>query len=195
MKIEFDKNNGIIPVIIQDVNTYDVLMFAYMNEEAYDITLRTKEVTFFSNEKQALWTKGKDKNALIFHGVELDEDERVLLMKVEPIQAIGEEGKMTVWGDTFSNQHGILEQLEKKINDRKLNPKDNSYISSLFDRGENHIAEKFGQEAIEMIVDLKNKDKELFSKESADLLLHYLVLLKSKGITLNDVLKTLKSNS
>lgn len=194
MKIEFDKNNGIIPVIIQDVNTYDVLMFAYMNEEAYDITLKTKKVTFFSVEKQELWTKGKGENSLIFHTVELDEDKSVLLMKVEPIQSIGEGGKTTVWGDTFSNQHGILEQLEKKINDRKLNPKDNSYISSLFNRGLNHIAKKVGKESVDMIVEANEDDKEVFIKESADLLLHYLVLLKSKGVSLNDVLKTLKNN-
>ncbi|HZH86833.1 MAG TPA: bifunctional phosphoribosyl-AMP cyclohydrolase/phosphoribosyl-ATP diphosphatase HisIE [Brumimicrobium sp.] len=192
MKVDFEKNGGVIPVIVQDVDTYDVLMFAYMNEEAYDITLDTKEVTFFSESQQKLWRKGKDENLLRLHTVEIDCKGTTLLIKAEPLGAICEKGTMTCWGDTFSNQYGVIEQLERKINDRKINPKDNSYISSLFSRGVSHIAEKTGKEAVEMIIQAGNEDKDEFLKEGADLLLHYLILLKSKGYTLNDVLLKLK---
>lgn len=193
MKINFDKNNGVLPVIVQDVNTHDVLMFAYMNEEAYDISLDTKELTFFSLDQQELWIKSRGEvNSLILHTIELDEDESVLLIKAEPTQPIGENGKMTKWGDTFSNQYGIIEQLEKKINDRKINPKESSYISSLFERGISEIAKKVGKESVDMIIESKEDDKKGFLKESADLFMHYLVLLKSKGVVLNDVLEVLK---
>jgi phosphoribosyl-ATP pyrophosphohydrolase/phosphoribosyl-AMP cyclohydrolase len=192
MKLDFEKSQGILPVIVQDVDTYDVLMFAYMNEEAYDITLNTKELTFFSQSKQKLWTKGEDENILRLHTVEIDCNGTTLLIKAEPLGAICENGTRTCWGDTFSHQYGVIEQLEKKINDRKINPKDSSYISSLFSRGVSHIAEKTGKEAVEMIIQATNDNNEEFLEEGADLLLHYLVLLKAKGLTLNNVLLKLK---
>lgn len=192
MKVNFDNDDGVLPVIVQDVDTYDVLMFAHMNEEAYDITLETKKVTFYSPLKQKLWTKGREENILRLHTIELDCKGAVLLVKAEPLSEICEKGTMTCWGDTFSHQFGVIEQLEKKINDRKINPKEHSYISSLFARGTNHIAEKTGKEAVELIVKSIQSDSEEFLKGSADLLLHYLVLLKSKGFTLDDVLLKLK---
>ncbi len=146
----------------------------------------------FSIENQELWTKGGKTNPLRLHTIEIDGEGSALLIKAEPSEPIGKDGKMTCWGDTYSNQYGVIEQLEKRINDRKINPKDNSYISSLFDRGISHIAQKVGKEAVDLIVDAKDEDKDAFLKEGADLLLHYLVLLKSKGFVLNDVLKTLK---
>ncbi|HLW29252.1 MAG TPA: bifunctional phosphoribosyl-AMP cyclohydrolase/phosphoribosyl-ATP diphosphatase HisIE [Brumimicrobium sp.] len=192
MKVDFEKNDGVLPVIVQDVDTYDVLMFAYMNEEAYDITLATKEVTFFSKTTQNLWIKGDSENLLKLHTLEIDCKGSTLLLKAEPLGAICEKGTTTCWGDTFSHQFGIIEQLEKKINERYINPKDSSYISSLFSRGVSNIAEKTGKEAIEMIIQSAADDKEEFLKEGADLLFHYLILLKSKGYTLNDVLLKLK---
>ena len=192
MRVDFDKKGGVLPVIVQDVDTYDVLMFAYMNEEAYDITLDTKEVTFFSQEQQKLWTKGKGENILRLHTIEIDCKGAALLVKAEPLGSVCDQGTRTCWGDTFPHQYGVIEQLERNINDRKINPKDSSYISSLFSRGVGHIAEKTGQGAVEMIVKSVGGDKEEFLKGGSDLLLHYLVLLKAKGFTLNDVLLKLK---
>lgn len=113
MKIDFDRSNGGVKVIVQDVDTHDVLMFAYMNEEAYDITLDTKELTFFSIENQELWTKGEKKNALLLHTVEVDSKGEALLIKAEPSQPIGEDGRMTNWDDTFSNQYGLSNNWRK----------------------------------------------------------------------------------
>jgi len=192
MKVDFFKDGGVLPVIVQDVDTYDVLMFAYMNEEAYDITLDTKEVTFFSESQQKLWTKNEKKNILRLHTIEIDCKGSVLLVKAEPLGPVCENGTKTCWGDTLAPHYGVIEELEKSINDRKINPKDSSYISSLFSRGVSHIAERTGQGAVEMIVQAVNDDKEEFLKNSADLLLHYLVLLKSKDYTLSDVLLKMK---
>jgi phosphoribosyl-ATP pyrophosphohydrolase/phosphoribosyl-AMP cyclohydrolase len=193
MKIDFEKGDGLVPVIIQDVNTMDVLMLGYMNEEAYEKTLESKLVTFFSRSKQRLWTKGEESgNTLILNSLEVDCDNDTLLVKATPNGPTCHKGTTTCWGDTASNQFGVIEELEKVISSRKINPDDTSYVSSLFEKGINTIAQKVGEEAIEVVIEAKDDNEELFLNESADLFFHYLILLQAKGYSINDVLKILK---
>lgn len=194
MKIDFEKVDGLAPVIIQDVNTLDVLMLGYMNEEAYEKTLETKLVTFFSRSKQRLWTKGEESgNTLVLESIEVDCDNDTLLVKATPNGPTCHTGTTTCWGDTASNQFGVIEELEKTINSRKINPEDTSYVSDLFEKGINKIAQKVGEEAVEVVIEAMDDNDELFLNESADLFFHYLILLQSKGYTLNDVLTVLKA--
>ena len=194
MKIDFEKVDGLAPVIIQDVNTLDVLMLGYMNEEAYEKTLETKLVTFFSRSKQRLWTKGEESgNTLVLESIEVDCDNDTLLVKATPNGPTCHTGTTTCWGDTASNQFGVIEELEKTINSRKINPEDTSYVSDLFEKGINKIAQKVGEEAVEVVIEAMDDNDELFLNESADLFFHYLILLQSKGYSLNDVLTILKA--
>lgn len=194
MKIDFEKGDGLVPVIIQDVDTMDVLMLGYMNEEAYEKTLETKLVTFFSRSKQRLWTKGEESgNTLTLASIEVDCDNDALLVKVTPKGPTCHKGTTTCWGDTASNQFGVIEQLEKTINSRKINPEDTSYVSDLFEKGINKIAQKVGEEAVEVVIEAMDDNDDLFLNESADLFFHYLILLQAKGYSINDVLTVLKS--
>ncbi len=193
MKIDFEKGDGLVPAIIQDVDTMDVLMLGYMNEEAYEETLKTKRVTFYSRSKQRLWMKGEESgNTLDLHSLEIDCDNDTLLVKARPNGPTCHTGTTTCWGDTASHQFGVIEQLEKIINDRKINPKSDSYVSSLFEKGINKVAQKVGEEAVEVVIEAKDDNEELFLNESADLLFHYLILLRDKGYGINDVLAVLK---
>jgi phosphoribosyl-ATP pyrophosphohydrolase/phosphoribosyl-AMP cyclohydrolase len=194
MKIDFEKGDGLVPVIIQDVDTMDVLMLGYMNEEAYEKTLETKLVTFFSRSKQRLWTKGEESgNTLTLKSIEVDCDNDTLLVKAVPKGPTCHTGTTTCWGDTASNQFGVIEELEKTINSRKINPEETSYVSDLFEKGINKIAQKVGEEAVEVIIEAKDDNEELFLNESADLIFHYLILLQAKGYSINNVLTVLKS--
>ena len=193
MEIDFKKADGLVPAIIQDADTMDVLMLGYMNEEAYEDTLRTKKVTFFSRSKQRLWMKGEESgNTLDLVSIEVDCDNDTLLIKASPNGPTCHTGTITCWGDTASNQFGVIEELEKKINDRKMNPSSDSYVSSLFDKGINKIAQKVGEEAVEVVIESKDENDDLFLNESADLFFHYLILLQAKGYGINDVLSILK---
>lgn len=193
MEIDFKKGDGLVPAIIQDVDTMDVLMLGYMNEEAYEETLKTKKVTFFSRSKQRLWMKGEESgNTLDLKSIEVDCDNDTLLIKASPNGPTCHTGETTCWGDTASNQFGVIEELEKKINDRKINPASDSYVSSLFESGINKIAQKVGEEAVEVVIESKDENDDLFLNESADLFFHYLILLQAKGYGINDVLKVLK---
>lgn len=193
MEIDFEKGDGLVPAIIQNVDTMDVLMLGYMNQEAYEQTLKSKKVTFYSRSKQRLWMKGEESgNTLDFHGVEVDCDHDTLLIKARPNGPTCHMGSTTCWGDTASNQFGVIEQLENIINDRKINPEKDSYVSALFDQGINKIAQKVGEEAVEVVIEAKDDNEVLFLNESADLLFHYLILLHQKGYALNDVLNVLK---
>lgn len=193
MEIDFEKGDGLVPAIVQDVDTMDVLMLGYMNEDAYEKTLKTKQVTFYSRSKQRLWTKGEESgNTLDFHSIEVDCDNDTLLVKARPNGPTCHTGTTTCWGDTASNQFGVIEQLENIINDRKINPEKDSYVSSLFDQGINKVAQKVGEEAVEVVIEAKDDNEELFLNESADLFFHYLILLHQKGYALNDVLNVLK---
>lgn len=194
MKIDFEKGDRLVPAIIQDVDTMDVLMLGYMNEEAYEKTLETKLVTFFSRSKQRLWTKGEESgNTLILNSIEVDCDNDTLLIKATPQGPTCHTGTTTCWGDTASNQFGVIEELEKIINSRKINPEETSYVSDLFEKGINKITQKVGEEAVEVIIEAKDDNEELFLNESADLFFHYLILLQAKGYSINDVLTVLKA--
>ncbi len=194
MKIDFNKNNdGLIPAIIQDSNTNNVLMLGYMNKEAYKKTIATKLVTFYSRSKQRLWTKGEESGHFL-HLVDIknDCDNDTLLIKVNPKGPTCHKGSDTCWNELNNQSYGFLTQLEKTIQQRKenVNNKD-SYVASLFKKGINKIAQKVGEEAIETVIESKDNNDHLFLNESADLLFHYLILLQAKGFKLNDIVKVL----
>lgn len=193
--IDFIKNSdGLVPAIIQDVNTKNVLMLGYMNEEAYQKTLETQKVTFFSRTKNRLWTKGEESgNFLHLKEIKLDCDQDTLLITVSPEGPTCHKGTETCWAENNEQSFGFLSTLENVIADRKENPDEKSYVASLFKKGINKIAQKVGEEAVEVVIEAKDNDESLFLNESADLLFHYLILLKAKGYELNDVVSVLKS--
>ncbi len=195
MTIDFDKNkDGLIPAIIQDVTTNVVLMLGYMNVESYEKTVQTGKVTFFSRSKNRLWTKGEESgNFLEVVAIKNDCDNDTLLIKVKPFGPVCHKGTDTCWAEKNSDTSGFLFELENTIADRKNNSSEASYVSSLFKKGINKIAQKVGEEAIEVVIEAKDNDENLFLNESADLLFHYLILLQAKGFKLNDVVRILES--
>jgi len=194
MTIKFDKNTGLVPAIIQDEQTKSVLMLGYMNQEAYDKTLATKKVTFFSRSKQRLWTKGEESgHVLNLVDIKNDCDHDTLLIRVKPQGPTCHKGTDTCWAESNESQFGFLSTLEDVITSRKNNPSDTSYVASLFKKGMNKIAQKVGEEAVEVVIEAKDDNEILFLDESADLLFHYLILLQAKGYTLKDVEKVLKA--
>ena len=195
MKIDFTKNtDGLIPAIIQDDNTKNVLMLGYMNEEAYRKTLDSKKVTFFSRTKQRLWTKGEESgNFLNLVSIKNDCDNDTLLIQVNPTGPTCHKGSGTCWNEKNSPTFGFLSHLEEVIENRQKEAKSGtSYVASLFDKGLNKIAQKVGEEAVELVIEAKDNNEDLFLNESADLLFHYLILLQAKGYKLNDVVEVLR---
>ena len=195
MQIDFNKNeNGLVPVIIQDVTTKNVLMLGYMNEEALKKTQSTKQVTFYSRSKKRLWTKGEESgNFLNLVDIKIDCDYDTLLIQAIPEGPTCHKGTDTCWGEDNLQSFGFLTDLENIINDRKTNSNpDESYVASLFEKGINKIAQKVGEEAVEVVIEAKDSNTELFLNESADLLFHYLILLQAKGFTLNNVVEILR---
>ncbi|MBQ4819213.1 bifunctional phosphoribosyl-AMP cyclohydrolase/phosphoribosyl-ATP diphosphatase HisIE [Aquimarina sp. MMG016] len=198
MKIDFNKNNdGLVPAIIQDASTKNVLMLGYMNEEAYQKTLETKEVTFYSRSKQRLWKKGEESgNILKLKDINIDCDKDTLLITVDPVGPTCHTGTDTCWGKNNVQTYGFLSELESVIRSRKENQEDEeSYVASLFRKGINKVAQKVGEEAVEVVIEAKDDNEELFLNESADLLFHYLILLQAKGYMLSDIENVLKSRS
>lgn len=193
MKIDFSKyKDGLVPVIIQDAKTKTVLMLGFMNNEALEKTKELNKVTFFSRSKNRLWTKGEESgNFLLLESITTDCDNDTLLIKVKPLGPVCHTGSDTCFNE--SNSGDFLTELEKTIADRKNNPTDKSYTSSLFAKGINKIAQKVGEEATELVIESKDDNDELFLGEAADLLFHYLILLQAKGKTLNNVTEVLKS--
>lgn len=195
MKIDFTKSpDGLIPAIIQDANTKNVLMLGYMNQEAFDTTQKTQKVTFFSRSKQRLWTKGEESgNFLELVDIKNDCDNDTLLVSVNPVGPTCHKGTDTCWAEENTQTYGFLSTLEQIITSRK-NDQENpdSYVASLFRKGINKIAQKVGEEAVETVIEAKDNDEELFLNESADLLFHYLILLQAKGYTLEDIVQTLQ---
>jgi len=190
-KLNFDKTQGLIPCIVQDAQTNTVLMLGYMNREALDKTLSENKLTFYSRTRQRLWTKGETSgNYLHLMDVKIDCDNDTLLFKVKPEGPTCHTGSDTCFNET--NRFLGLEFLEAIIQDRKKNPKAGSYTNQLFDSGINKVAQKVGEEAVELIIEAKDNNKELFLNEAADLMYHYLVLLTAKGYTLEDVLSVLR---
>lgn len=194
MKIDFSKDNGLVPVIIQDDFTLQVLMLGYMNEEAFEKSQKEGRVTFFSRSKQRLWTKGEESgNFLNIKSIRVDCDNDALLIRVDPVGPTCHTGSKTCWQEEAGVSYGILEQLEKTITQRWESEDTNSYVASLKSKGTHKIAQKVGEEAVETVIEALRTDDELFLAESADLLFHYLVLLKAKNHSLDDVLNVLRS--
>jgi phosphoribosyl-ATP pyrophosphohydrolase/phosphoribosyl-AMP cyclohydrolase len=191
--IDFAKySDGLVPAIVQDEATGKVLMLGFMNQEAITKTQELQKVTFYSRSKNRLWTKGEESgNYLILKDIKVDCDNDTLLIKVKPIGPTCHTGADTCWNE--KNEPGdFLLQLEQIIIDRKNNPSEKSYTSSLFEKGINKIAQKVGEEAVELVIEAKDNSKELFLNEGADLLFHYLILLQAKGYSLTDVIGILK---
>jgi len=196
MEIDFKKyENGLVPAIVQDSITKNVLMLGFMNEEALQKTEAEKKVTFFSRSKDRLWTKGEETgNFLNLVSVAVDCDNDTLLIQADPEGPVCHQGSDTCWGEKNRSNFGFLSYLEDVIEDRK-NDKDqqNSYVASLFRKGMNKIAQKVGEEAVEMVIEAKDDDDLAFLNESADLLFHFMILLQAKGFHIRDVEKTLQS--
>jgi len=192
MMLNFSKyEDGLMPAIIQDAVTNKVLMLGFMSNEAYHQTLETQRVTFFSRSRQQIWVKGETSgNYLLVKDILLDCDQDTLLIKAEPVGPVCHTGADTCFNET--NPDFTLERLEQIISDRKNNPSDTSYTSSLFKKGINKVAQKVGEEAVEVVIESKDNDAEKFLGESADLLFHYLILLQAKGHQLSDVIKVLE---
>ena len=196
MNIDFTKSaHGLIPAIIQDSETKTVLMLGYMNAESYQKTLDTKKVTFYSRSKQRLWTKGEESgNFLNLVDIKHDCDNDTLLIQVKPEGPTCHTGLDTCWQETNNQEYGFISKLENTIKVRRENSdSEKSYVASLFKLGINKIAQKVGEEAIEVVIEAKDDNDNLFLDESADLLFHYLILLQAKGFQLNDVVDVLKS--
>lgn len=192
MKIDFNKMNGLVPAIVQDALSGKVLMQGYMNEEALAKTQDTGMVTFFSRSKERLWTKGETSgNFLEAVSIAGDCDGDSILIKANPKGPVCHTGADTCWDEVNSSKTGFIDQLRAIIKDRKNKPSDQSYTASLFAKGINKIAQKVGEEAVEIVIEAKDDNKELFLGEAADLLFHYLVLLEAKEIELDEVMEVL----
>lgn len=195
MEIDFSKDkDGLVPVIVQDAQTKSVLMLGYMNKEAYQKTIDTKKVTFFSRSKQRLWTKGEESgNFLQLVDLKTDCDKDTILVKVDPVGPTCHKGTDTCWGEKNEAVPDFLKKLEEVIASRKRDQdNENSYVASLFRNGINKVAQKVGEEAVEVVIEAMDDNRELFLNESADLLFHYLILLQAKECSLNDVLDVLR---
>ena len=193
MNIKYD-TNGLVPAIIQDATTKNVLMLGYMNQDAYQKTIDTKQVTFYSRSKQRLWTKGEESgNFLNLVDIKNDCDNDSLLIQVNPEGPTCHKGTDTCWKEKNESNYGFFSTLESIIAERVAN-KDTkkSYVASLFEKGINKVAQKLGEEAVETVIEAMDNNDDLFLYESADLLFHYLMLLQAKGFTLKDIEKELK---
>lgn len=192
--IDFDKTNGLVPVIIQDNRTLQVLMLGYMNEEAFEKTKREGVVTFFSRSKNRLWTKGEESgNFLTVKSIDIDCDQDTVLIKAIPRNTVCHTGSFSCFGGKDSK--GFLYELEETVSKRIDEKTESSYTYSLYQKGINKVAQKVGEEAVELVIEAKDRNNELFKNEAADLMYHFLILLKAKGFSLEDIEKVLKSRS
>jgi phosphoribosyl-ATP pyrophosphohydrolase/phosphoribosyl-AMP cyclohydrolase len=195
MKIDFNKNNnGLVPAIIQDAKTNKVLMLGYMNAEAFEKTTATNKVTFFSRTKNRLWTKGEESGHFLnVISIKNDCDNDTLLIQVNPVGPTCHTGSDTCWNDVNEQSFGFLSELENVITSRRENAdSQKSYVASLFEKGINKIAQKVGEEAVEIVIEAKDTNDDLFLNEGADLLFHYLILLQAKGYKLKDIVSVLE---
>ncbi len=195
MNIDFSKYaDGLVPAIVQDATTKNVLMLGFMNQAAVDATLSLQKVTFFSRSKNRLWTKGEESgNHLNYISMALDCDQDTLLVQAHPAGPVCHTGSDTCWGaDNKLNELGFIANLEQVIEQRRTATPESSYVAGLFAKGINKIAQKVGEEAVEVVIEAKDNNDNLFLEESADLLFHYLMLLQAKGYKLSDVVKILE---
>lgn len=191
MNIDFKKDSGLVPVIVQDYYTLQVLMLGYMNQEAYIKTKAENRVTFFSRSKNRLWTKGEESgNFLNVVNMQIDCDNDTILVKAKPVGPTCHTGATSCFKE--DTPKGFIYELEATINQRVDNNEENSYTNKLYQRGINKVAQKVGEEAVELVIEAKDDNEELFKNEAADLLYHYLILLKVKGFTFEDIEAHLK---
>jgi len=194
MKIDFTKNDGLVPAIVQDANTQKVLMLGYMNQESYKKTVDENKVTFFSRSRQGLWTKGETSgNELLVKEILLDCDQDTLLIKAEPTGPVCHTGKDTCFEEKNEPTEDFLFTLEKIVEDRKISDPEGSYTAKLLSAGLNKITQKIGEEATEVIIAALNQKDEQFKDEVSDLLYHLLVLLQAKGVSLSEISTVLAS--
>lgn len=192
MNIDFKKGNGLVPVVIQDNNTMQVLMVGYMNEEAFLKTSEEKKVTFFSRSKNRLWTKGETSgNFLFVKEILSDCDNDSLLIKVNPAGPVCHTGSTACFDENTSK--GFIYELEEVIIQRIENDTHDSYTNKLYKKGINKVAQKVGEEAVELIIEAKDNNIDLFKNEAADLLYHLLILLKTKSVNFQSIEEVLKS--
>ena len=193
MKPNFNKMNGLIPAVIQDYKTKTVLMLGFMNEEAYTKTLKIGKVTFYSRTKKRLWTKGEESGNFL-HVKEMisDCDDDTVLIKVDPVGSVCHTGSDTCFDEENTNGIEFLSELEELIYDRKKKMPEGSYTTKLFKKGVNEIAKKLGEEAVELVIEAKDKNDDLFLNEAADLIYHLEVLLVNRGVKLSDVVGVLR---
>lgn len=193
MSIDFDKMDGLVPAIIQDADTAKVLMLGFMNREAYDKTMETGKVTFYSRTRKRLWTKGEESgNFLHVVSVKADCDRDTLLIQVHPVGPVCHTGTDTCWGEKNEQPVMFLKELQDFINVRHTEMPEGSYTTSLFRSGVNKMAQKVGEEAVETVIEACNGTDDRLIYESADLLYHLIVLLTSKGYSLEDIARELK---
>lgn len=203
MKINYEKYaDGLVPAIVQDYETSVVLMLGFMNRESYELTEKMRKVTFYSRSRQQLWTKGETSgNFLYVKEILFDCDRDTILIKANPAGAVCHTGADNCFGENNfpakkqkrEETENFLFELEKVIENRKRNPSEDSYTSKLFAKGINKIAQKVGEEAVELVIEAKDDNTELFKAESADLLYHFIVLLVEKNVSLEEVIETLKN--
>ncbi len=192
LNIDFSKENGLVPAVIQDADSEKVLMLGFMNKEALEKTRRDGKVTFFSRSKNRLWTKGETSgNFLEVRAILPDCDKDTLLIKVIPQGPVCHTGADTCFFEENADRD-FLFALDRLVRDRREDPKEGSYTNKLFDKGTNKIAQKLGEEAVELVIEAKDEDDDLFLNEAADLMYHYIVLLASRGYGLKDVNKILE---
>jgi phosphoribosyl-ATP pyrophosphohydrolase/phosphoribosyl-AMP cyclohydrolase len=186
MNIDFEKSGGLVPAIVQDALTMQVLMLGYMNREALDKTIAEGKVTFFSRSKQRLWTKGEESGHFLFvEEILTDCDNDTILVKAFPQGPTCHTGSYSCFGGKLPK--GFLYELENVIEQRIAEKPENSYTSKLFNRGVNKVAQKVGEEAVELVIEAKDDNLVLFKNEAADLLYHFLILLKTKNLKLQDI--------
>ena len=194
MNIDFNKGNGLVPAIVQHYKTNTVLMLGYMNEEALEKTKELGRATFFSRSKNRLWTKGEtSENYLIVKDILIDCDQDTILIKADPQGPTCHTGSDTRFNEVVKPNDDFLYQLEEIISDRKDNPTEKSYTTSLFQKGISKIAQKVGEEATEVVIDAIDNNNERLKEETADLLYHLLVLLAEKNISLNEISDVLRN--
>jgi phosphoribosyl-ATP pyrophosphohydrolase/phosphoribosyl-AMP cyclohydrolase len=194
MQLDFDKTGGLIPAVVQDAATDKVLMLGYMDREAYEKTRAEGTVTFYSRSKKRLWTKGETSgNFLRVREITADCDGDTLLIKADPAGPVCHTGADTCFGEKNTGKAAFLDYLKEVIRSRRQNPSEKSYTASLFAKGLNKVAQKVGEEAVELVIEAKDNNDELFKNEAADLLFHYLVLLEQKNIDLDQVIEVLQA--
>lgn len=194
MNIDFNKSNGLVPVIIQNNTTLQVLMLGYMNEEAFLKTKKENKVTFFSRSKNRLWTKGEESgNFLEVNDIQIDCDNDTILIKATPKGPTCHKGTTSCFAE--ETPKGFLYELERIVSERIDTDNETSYTNKLYKRGINKVAQKVGEEAVELVIEAKDDNDDLFKNEAADLFYHIVILLKAKGFTLNEIEAVLKERN